>query len=437
MVVALIGTKARNLQVLRDTYGMAVPPFIVLPFESLIVDYFAVKAEIEHSINTYLNSSLTRTSVLQQLQRIRANLALNYTVAAQLDALPWATIALRTSAEQEDGTNASFAGQYVSFIDRPPGLDANKANLFACFDSMFSERVIEYARVHGYKKFTIDGAVIVQQMFYGAKSGVLFSEAGDGNVIVAYSDGWRNTTVDGASAEMRTLPKTADARSVKHPFDTLTKIAAELQAAEGYPLDIEWAATETKVVLLQMRPITTPLDTYELSWDCTNISENYPGVTLPLTYSFIRKLYANVYPAFFRMMGTPRQTLHNDAYIFDNALGYLHGHVYYRIDNWYEIVRMIPGKRNQAYFEAMLNPVKKRAAKLRRSPLTSNRLRLCYALRGCWLLLSGVLGSLSTILHGSLPPTIGLIGAICQRAPYSPTRTKSALQCLVCGQCLF
>jgi pyruvate,water dikinase len=48
-------------------------------------------------------------------------------------------------------------------------------------------------------------------------------------------------------------------------------------------------------------------------------------------------------------------------------LGYLDGHVYYRITNWYEGIKLVPGRRNQEYFEAMLNPVKKRgeAAKSR------------------------------------------------------------------------
>ena len=100
----------------------------------------------------------------------------------------------------------------------------------------------------------------------------------------------------------------------------------------------------------------------KIVWDRTNIGENYPGITLPLTYSFIRHAYARVYMAFMRLTGVEEQIITKNKNILENMLGYLNGRVYYRIENWYTFLTFLPGYRfNRDFFESMLDPAVKKS----------------------------------------------------------------------------
>lgn len=93
-------------------------------------------------------------------------------------------------------------------------------------------------------------------------------------------------------------------------------------------------------------------------WDKTNISENYPGITVPLTYSFIKDAYSAVYPHFLKLLGYSTQELRSKSPFFKNMLGYIEGEVFYNIENWYKLISLLPGyKYNKEFFENMLEPV--------------------------------------------------------------------------------
>lgn len=117
---------------------------------------------------------------------------------------------------------------------------------------------------------------------------------------------------------------------------------------------------------------------FETIWDKTNIGENYPGVTSPLTYSFIRNAYSNVYANFMRLVGLDAKTVEANKTVFENMIGYVQGEVFYNINNWYELVKLLPGyKYNKVFFENMLSPVvnKKETSKEKITPgfLWSNK----------------------------------------------------------------
>ena len=362
-----IGTKAQNLIRLRDEFHFTVPEFIVVPFEDFIVDFTKVSKKLDSAIKKNMSGASSEVLLLRaiekQVETLRLNTAHINTIHDTVTEKGWLKVSFRTSAIAEDGDALSFAGQYESFVSITYKKHVLKKYLLACFKSTISQRVLRYAKAHRMYGFEIGGAVIIQEMFYGQKSGVAFSENGAGAVAIEYDTSWKNTTVEGATTHSIVVAKNVRVQKNIPPFaQAVFSAATKLEAKLGYPVDIEWSYDGTTLALLQFRPQTTPFRDYILQWDSTNIAENYPGVTLPLTYSFIRILYARVYPSFFRLMGISQKTL--DAYkpVFNNMLGYLDGHIYYRISNWYEVVKLIPGKRNQLYFEAMLNPVKKQAA---------------------------------------------------------------------------
>ncbi|MCL2826369.1 MAG: PEP-utilizing enzyme [Eggerthellaceae bacterium] len=76
--------------------------------------------------------------------------------------------------------------------------------------------------------------------------------------------------------------------------------------------------------------------------DNSNIVESYPGITLPLTYSFVRIAYRGVFK------GVIGSNLKNDrilaefADVFDNMIASYQGRVYYCINNWYSLIDFMP-----------------------------------------------------------------------------------------------
>ncbi len=330
----MIGNKAKSLIALRDEFLLPVPDFIVVNFGELIIA--DAKGKISFQSATLDN------------------------IHSELVAKGWDKVSFRTSALQEDGLQHSFAGQYKSFVDITYSKSALKKYAIKCYESTFSEGVQQYA-----KKNNLDvkagGSLIIQKMFYGKQSGVIFSEDGQGNMHIVYADSWKNIVVDNESAHELLIPKIniSGSGAPKYLRELATQVS-KLERVQKTPLDIEWSYDGKKLVYLQMRPQTILNLDYNLTWDSTNISENYPNTTLPLTYSFIRSLYAQVYPEFLQLIGCNKNILATKSDVFNNMLGYLNGHVYYRISNWYKLVEFIPGRHNQIYFESMLNPVKKR-----------------------------------------------------------------------------
>lgn len=90
-------------------------------------------------------------------------------------------------------------------------------------------------------------------------------------------------------------------------------------------------------------------------FDNSNIAESYSGVTTPLTYSFARYAYQEVYKHFCRMMGVGRRTINQHKEIFPRMVVFIGYRMYYDLINWYTLVSFLPGyKFNKEFFEKML-----------------------------------------------------------------------------------
>lgn len=90
-------------------------------------------------------------------------------------------------------------------------------------------------------------------------------------------------------------------------------------------------------------------------FDNSNIAESYSGVTTPLTYSFARYAYQEVYKHFCRMMGVGERTIDQHKEIFPRMVVFIGYTMYYDLINWYTLVSFLPGyKFNREFFEKML-----------------------------------------------------------------------------------
>lgn len=127
---------------------------------------------------------------------------------------------------------------------------------------------------------------------------------------------------------------------------------------------MEWAFEKEKLYILQSRPITTlkktDKKTYNtIIWDNSNIVESYPEITLPLTFSFIRKAYSDVYKRFSEITGVPAKVVESYQDIYDNMLGLLKGRVYYNLINWYKLLMLFPNSKGNSKFMEQMMGVKK------------------------------------------------------------------------------
>src|SRR5262249_48881283 len=131
---APLGGKARALAALREA-DLPIPA------------WFVIRPEAFHdSLTPGLHNSLEKGGAVDGLEpsdAVRAELA-----EALAELCPdGATVAVRSSASDEDGAQHSFAGQLDSFLFVPP--DEVPARVADVWRSGFSDRVRAYRREHG------------------------------------------------------------------------------------------------------------------------------------------------------------------------------------------------------------------------------------------------------------------------------------------------
>jgi pyruvate,water dikinase len=390
------GGKARNLALLRAA-GADVPPWIVVGATAFQRQVFDLRVSVEPGPD----------SVRAVIEGIELPAGFRAEVLDALDAagLRDSLLAVRSSAVDEDGAGASFAGQFDTVLG--VRADADGAALWDAirrvWSSVFSAHAVAYrARQGGSAPYM---AIIVQQMVDAERAGVAFSVdpvSGDPDVaVVSAVHGLGEGLVSGEldadtyrvqfhgdapgaiQAEIATKDRALRLRPDGGsewfdlaPAEQSTPALTDEQAREiasaarrladhfGAPQDVEWAFSRGKLWILQTRPITTlggarvvaPVADGEVRlWDNSNIVESYSGVTTPLTFSFARSVYEQVYLQFCRLLGVSEQLLDEHRHVFANMLGLIGGRVYYNLLNWYRVLALLPGYTvNREFMERMM-----------------------------------------------------------------------------------
>ena len=208
--------------------------------------------------------------------------------------LPELVVAVRSSAVDEDGVGASFAGQHETYLNIV-GADAILQAVTRCWDSAYSERALEYRRQQGLAVERVRLAVLVQQLVASDVSAVVFSaNPVTGNrdeVLINASWGLGESIVGGtvtpdtfivrksdlavinrviADKQHMTVSAPGGTREVDVPrflrkeasltdeqVVEMAKLALTLEATMEHPVDVEGAYAGGELYLLQCRPITT------------------------------------------------------------------------------------------------------------------------------------------------------------------------------------
>ena len=221
-------------------------------------------------------------------------------------------VAVRSSALDEDGGEASFAGQYETLLN-VEGDEAVARAVVQCLESLSAARAGAYrARLGGDDAGQANMCVVVQRMIEARAAGVLFTvdpvSHRRAHAVIDVVPGLGEALVSGLETpdhyvlDRRGEVLRADLvgdRAILEP-ESLRKLLAEAIRAEarrGTPLDLEWAIdADDQIWWLQARPITTlgpdlnELDTERIDashvYTRCNIGEMFPGVCTPLSYSF-------------------------------------------------------------------------------------------------------------------------------------------------------
>lgn len=306
--------------------------------------------------------------------------------------------AVRSSSIEEDSSNFSFAGQFETY------LYVKKENIIEkvkqVWISSFSNHVMKYRKEGKINNEINVPAVIIQEMVNSEKAGVGFSvNPVNGNydeIVISGTYGLGTSIVDGDengdlfiyNKKTEEIKKEIRTKKIRQVLDFENKkIKTEeiniedevlndsevqelgeniinIEKYYGKPQDMEWAFEKGKLYILQSRPITTLKKSNEkiantIIWDNSNIVESYPEITLPLTFSFIRKAYSDVYKRFSEITGVPPKVVESYQVVYDNMLGLLKGRVYYNLINWYKLLMLFPNSRNNSKFMEQMMGVKK------------------------------------------------------------------------------
>lgn len=332
----MYGTKIDNLIKLRDN-GFNVPLFTIVPYED------AIKADM----NIVLPSDGNLFSV-------------------------------RSSANVEDGESTSFAGQFDTYLNVEARDVPSRVKDIA--DSRNSDNVKAYCAKSGTDINDIKVNVIVQDMIDSDISGVLFTSNPQGilneSVITVgrgLGEGVVSSRVDTTSYFYNLTDRIfyyEGRENLLEPskIEELITLSENMKEVFGEFLDIEFAIKDDVIYFLQVRPITTLRTDNPLIMDNSNIVESYPGISLPLTTSFVDLVYSGVF------RGVSSRVLKNDKElskhedVFLNMTGHVNGRVYYKISNWYTVIKFLPmskkiipvwqemmGVRNKSYNDDDVN----------------------------------------------------------------------------------
>lgn len=386
-----VGGKGWNLFLLRR-YGFSVPSWCVISsraFDLIVGLQRSGIAELLVSTDYSSQESVEQasTTIGALIQTSFANSSVREAIDCSLR--EWhrdgGHFAVRSSIVGEDSQENSFAGLMDSYLN--VSLSGVLEKILLVWSSAFSPRALAYRHHKGLSLTDISAGVIVQRMVDSEKSGVLFTrnpDSGEAQCVISAGFGVGEGVVSNhvetdtyrAALESNEITKEVAHKLLRTVADDnhmngtrLEELPHHLQSnqvltdpeilwlrdlaicAEKHfqiPQDIEWAIDSSgALAILQSRPIVfadrRKQERTVRIWDNSNIVESYPGLTLPLTFSFIRRAYEETFSRLTRSFFFSKRAIGSDAGIFRNMIGLIEGRVYYNLLNWYRMLSHLPG----------------------------------------------------------------------------------------------
>lgn len=261
---------------------------------------------------------------------------------------------VRSSASLEDGKKHSFAGIFDSFLNVP--IEDIGQKILECVKSMQSKRVETYMLENHIPSDELRMNVIIQEMIYAEKSGVLFTYNPKGIVsesVIVMGEGSGDNVVLGRVPtstvyysnleDVFYLEKQEGGPDIKKEhIRELRENGRLMEDKEGYPCDIEFSIKDDRIYYLQLRPVTRVKKDYTVTLDNSNLVESYPGICLPLTDSFVREAYGGVFTGLITAMVKNPHEVEPFKERLNSMVTSSSGRMYYKINNWYYFLSFLP-----------------------------------------------------------------------------------------------
>jgi len=299
--------------------------------------------------------------------------------------------AVRSNFSAEDGGDHSFAGQFLTrlnvkrekveeavqevFSSYAGSLDykekANRGKEEYCptkREKGEQEKEEQQEKAEQKKLESSIETVLIQEMLFPEKSGVLFTKNPKGilsEMVVVLGHGLGDKVVEdqenvltyhyfpgeclyqeghGQSCLSEQAQESPGLGLEEEELKTLFTLGERIEQLFQKPMDIEFAIEKGKVYILQAREITT-LDMHlpVRILDNSNISESFPGTCLPLSESFAGEMYSGIFTSLGRRFLGKKVSSYEE--LFQRMVGGFSGRMYYEISSWYDILRLLPFSR--------------------------------------------------------------------------------------------
>ena len=297
--------------------------------------------------------------------------------------------AVRSNFSAEDGGGHSFAGQFLTRLNvKREKVQEAVQEVFASYAGSLeykekanrgkAEQVLKQQGKEGRqenaekqesteqkKAEVLVETVLIQEMLFSEKSGVLFTKNPKGilsEMVVVLGQGLGDKVVEdqenvltyhyfpgeclyqegqGQSCLSEHAQESPGLGLEEEELKTLFTLGERIERLFQKPMDIEFAIEKGKIYILQAREITT-LDMHlpVRILDNSNISESFPGVCLPLTESFAGEMYSGIFTSLGRRFLGKKVSSYEE--LFQRMVGGFSGRMYYEISSWYDILRLLP-----------------------------------------------------------------------------------------------
>ena len=299
--------------------------------------------------------------------------------------------AVRSNFSTEDGGEHSFAGQFLTRLNvKREKVQEAVQEVFASYAGSLEykekanrgkeeycptkrekgeqEKEEQQEKAEQKKLESSIETVLIQEMLFPEKSGVLFTKNPKGilsEMVVVLGHGLGDKVVEdqenvltyhyfpgeclyqegyGQSCLSEQAQESSGLGLEEEELKTLFTLGERIEQLFQKPMDIEFAIEKGKVYILQAREITT-LDMHlpVRILDNSNISESFPGICLPLSESFAVEMYSGIFTSLGRRFLGKRVSSYEE--LFQRMVGGFSGRMYYEISSWYDILRLLPFSR--------------------------------------------------------------------------------------------